>query len=61
MARKFAGAYNLDTIVIDVDMDVVFDAIIAMEYRVGNNLVNCHRRITQRFITAADLIGNACP
>src|SRR5262245_55360888 len=58
--RKLAGAYNLDTIVIDVDMDVIFNAIIAMKYRVCDNLMNCHRRITQRFITATDLIGNAC-
>ena len=41
VARELTGTYYLDTIVVNVNVYVVFDPIVAMQYGVRNNLVDC--------------------
>jgi hypothetical protein len=46
---KSAWAYHLDAIVEDPDVNIIGDAVVAMQNRVRNNLMESEDRILDRF------------
>jgi hypothetical protein len=46
---KSAWAYHLDAIVKDPDVNIISEAVVAMQNRVCNNLVESGDRILDRF------------